>query len=1039
MTTKKNIYLVASEDSKVFGVGMTKRSFEERHKDGDWAKFHNYLKARGEKLVLVRWWEGKDTEDHPIHLYLKKIPSVKKFAEWFSHNTSIDIIENLITENFFCDDLKQPEKFIPRPYQQNFIDKIDRAYNKNKHSEFLLFAKCRAGKSSMVLNHIVDSNYKLSIICSRQNSPEQSWKEDAGRFFPTIKYISIKDRSWEVQLAHWMARDVNIVLWGTVQTIIKRLDKISNVDFIGFDEAHIGGTADQFLKVRDSLNNSTCYISGTAHKLSWLFPNEDQKFVYTYFDEQLDVQRGVFKRPKMNVAYAQYKTEEYQKVFGDDPDAMKNIFTMDGEKFLHESLVRDFIYKYFGPQREIRLDDRLIKGNHIMMALPSVAACYAFQKLVDCYYPALVVTGDSKKGQTDINIFLEHHKAKAIIITQSANVLGMTATKIDTVINCRGGKSIEFWTQLAFRGGSGEHDWWVIDFDAQRCLRAVNSAFQLACDNNPELSKHSTVEFINIHEWDDKFKMLSQESFEDAMSADVENSISTVTNIIESLDLSGLSNFNLKLNSSLTTVVKDVKMNEDNGANNKSCVVFETERVKKSDDIDTIKRKTVKALLESIPLSMLYIMRNGQNVNTIKDVINSEVYPSVTGDHEGILSEVVSLNPGCMELLTRRIGVVSHTIKKGMRDSVSNTINSLSVSSDIQQSIPTDLFDIMLEACEDLSNIYIYGDPSGSHTARLLEKGIEPKNITVWESCDAHRNRVKYISDEVNVVDTNPNMKFTAILANPPYNDPKNKAKNNKLWHAIVEQHLNLIVPGGDICEVTPASVLGVTGKGKKFLKLFSKEYNLKLIDYTANDYFREGVAICRWHLTNEPYQGNTVVITHDEVFDWDLTDGIPLRGDALLKSSILSKIANSSHPRIPLKMGQDIAKSEYVPDGKYEVYQSGNIIARTNVIPTTGEVLKFIVGYSRTYKKHKFISNGYVGMLNVWCPIASEEEGNDLSKIFDNKLIQFYIDNYKKTAGYTAAIKNAEVPHIKDYNNLVDQFNFTEEEVKYLEGRNVI
>ena len=40
---------------------------------------------------------------------------------------------------------------------------------------------------------------------------------------------------------------------------------------------------------------------------------------------------------------------------------MKNIFTMKGEEFLHEGLVREFIRNYFGPQRNIRISDRLLK------------------------------------------------------------------------------------------------------------------------------------------------------------------------------------------------------------------------------------------------------------------------------------------------------------------------------------------------------------------------------------------------------------------------------------------------------------------------------------------------------------------------------------------------------------------------------------------------------------------------------------------------------------------------------------------------------
>ena len=77
--------------------------------------------------------------------------------------------------------------------------------------------------------------------------------------------------------------------------------------------------------------------------------------------------------------------------------------------------------------------------------------------------------------------------------------------------------------------------------------------------------------------------------------------------------------------------------------------------------------------------------------------------------------------------------------------------------------------------------------------------------------------------------------------------------------------------------------------------------------------------------------------------------------------------------------------------------------------------------------------------MLNVWCPIVDEEEGERLSKIFEHPLIQLYIDNYKRTGGFTAAVKNSEVPDITDYDNLDTQFNFTEEEVAYLVDNNVI
>ena len=586
-----NIYFDTAKDATVpsFNVGETHFAYEHRHRGSDYGKAKQMGLQFESEYIRCRWWEDvstrDDRDDHHdniIHAWLDTKPGIKRLgskkSETFEYDPkryNLDIIGDMIHEKFFAGKERVYEEFKPRPYQQKFLNKIAWCTS----NEFLLFAKCRAGKSAMVLKHIVDTNYKVSLVCSLQKSPEGSWKDDSNKYFPSVKYVSLKDPGWETYLEYWRDRDVNVVLWGTVQSCLKRLDKIKNVDFVAFDESHIGGNAKMFNTLREELDTRICYISGTAHKLALKFPEDNQKFVYTYFDEQQDVQRGTFKRPKMNVAVAKYQTAAYQEIFGNDPDAMKNIFTMKGKEFLHEGLVREFIRNYFGPQRNIRIGDRLLQGSYHMMALPSVPACHAFQKLVECYYPALVVTSDQNKDQEDINLFLDEHP-KALIITQSANVLGVTAKKIDTVINCRGGDSIEFWTQLAFRGGSGDHDWWVIDFAAQRCLRALHSAFQVACDSNPSLSEFSVVDFTNIHEWNDGFQEVNKEAFEDALAADVEGSISTVTSIIESLDLSDLKDFNLRQKSALTTVVKEAQLN-DNGANNQSCVVMEVDRAKK--------------------------------------------------------------------------------------------------------------------------------------------------------------------------------------------------------------------------------------------------------------------------------------------------------------------------------------------------------------------------------------------------------------------------------------------------------------------------
>ena len=280
-------------------------------------------------------------------------------------------------------------------------------------------------------------------------------------------------------------------------------------------------------------------------------------------------------------------------------------------------------------------------------------------------------------------------------------------------------------------------------------------------------------------------------------------------------------------------------------------------------------------------------------------------------------------------------------------------------------------------------------------------------------------------------------MRFDVILGNPPYQDPTNAAGNNKLWYKFVSQSLTLIKPGGHIKLVTPSSIIGETGFGKKMLELLSTKYNMVSIDYTATKYFRTvGVDICCWHVINEPYQGETKVTNKDGVSYHNLQDGIPLTGEDVIIHSILDKVVNSVHPRIKFKMGQDIAKKDYVEDGQYEVYSSADTIKRTNIVPTTNPCLKFIVPYSSSYKK-RFTAEGYVGLLNMYCHVKSVEEGDYLSSIFDVPLIKFFVERYHKTAGFTPAIKKSKVPYLDDLTNINQQFNLTEQEIQYLKDNN--
>ena len=163
---------------------------------------------------------------------------------------------------------------------------------------------------------------------------------------------------------------------------------------------------------------------------------------------------------------------------------------------------------------------------------------------------------------------------KALILTQSANLLGFTNEKIDTIINCKGGESLEFWTQFAFRGGSGKHDWWVIDFNGKRALKAMNTAFQLACDNNPELRNYHEVQFMDLNGYEDGFRDITQEEFDSILSTDIDSTMSTMESLESILNLDDVDfNYNISTfatdNASSrvlkTAVVGDESMNSESG------------------------------------------------------------------------------------------------------------------------------------------------------------------------------------------------------------------------------------------------------------------------------------------------------------------------------------------------------------------------------------------------------------------------------------------------------------------------------------------
>jgi len=696
-----NIYMDAYEGvTNAFNLGMTKGAYEDRHKKGDYGKANQVFSVFDSKSYQFAWWKNAELVDHDVHKWLKKLPyitSIGKETFKFPKNCglTLEIIRDMIQQKFFAETPEEKQIIELYKHQKEFVAKAQADY-----LEFLLFAKCRAGKTLMTLSHIVDKGHKTTLVISRQKSPMQSWKEDSDKFgnFSNLVFININDKDYTQQIDYWYNTDKQLILWACVQSS-KILDLPVDVDLLVYDEAHVGYNSSQWNNLRKVVTCPVLYVTGTAYKMIWDFA-DSQRYIYSYFEEQLDKKKGLNNRPSMKVILAKYQSSQYQTIFGDDPDAMKNMFRVDEEgNFMEPALVQEFVTNKFGNQRNLRPQNRLFKDStHLYITLSSVSACHAFSKYMKgTRFAPLVVTGETGKDADDINKHIAENPNGSCIITRTANVLGVTASEIDTVVNCAEGSSIEFWTQFAFRGGSSDRDWMVVDFISQRALETLRQTYVAACDTSPEVAEYDFTDYICISEWNDGFEELTAEQVNEVLASDVGNAVRLVSSLTSSLDFGKLRDLEFKtiLKSVNSDLCKSIQLN-DNNANGKSNKKKISEMTKTEKDEIYSKIETIKAILERVPLVLFHAINSGEVMNNIDSVLKSNHYIPVTLDDEKIIQKALDYDVINRESLSHRISQAYIDIQHSMKIDDVMTLSELSKSTQSQQGIPVKMFEEML-------------------------------------------------------------------------------------------------------------------------------------------------------------------------------------------------------------------------------------------------------------------------------------------------------------------------------------------------------
>ena len=113
-------------------------------------------------------------------------------------------------------------------------------------------------------------------------------------------------------------------------------------------------------------------------------------------------------------------------------------------------------------------------------------------------------------------------------------------------------------------------------------------------------------------------------------------------------------------------------------------------------------------------------------------------------------------------------------------------------------------------------------------------------------------------------------MKFDAVIGNPPYQNKtegnRGGSSSNPLWWEFTNIAFNVVKDNGIVSLITPDNIMN---GGEQFTSLLignKAKYDLKLVDFGADDHFDVGIKICRWVANNaEPTKK---AVNNDIIFD---------------------------------------------------------------------------------------------------------------------------------------------------------------------------
>jgi hypothetical protein len=659
-TTGNIGYFVATEfGPNFFRFGMTKngRSPYER-----WSEDADYRKCGNPAQFEHEFYELGDKLDHDIHNLLKKCPGIRvashdivRSPEVFECDFGLehakDLIESLIAVVVGkAEPIRCP--LDPRPYQQKFVDQFQ-----STTGDFCLFAKCRAGKSAMTLLTATECDYRSVLVASYRTSAANSWRDDAITYtnFHEWDVIDLASKTWEEQLVKSQGANRRQLLVTTVQRQNEKfgyLSKVksyylSGIDLLALDECHIGGESTDFSKLKKGIAyRRLLEISGTAYKTIWKYPNSNV-FVWGYVEEQRAKAQGyewAQKLPRMELVMARYDARAKNEIYGDDPDALKNVFAVKDGKWQDAGSVQSFLRQFFSYGAMCHKKQQMLRNSqHIVMTMPGVEECHLFAESLKEFgspFVPLVITGESGNDQQDILNHVKTHEA-TICLTRWANVVGVTVPQWDTVIHGCEYKSAEFWVQFAFRGGSTKRESWkVIDFAPERALQSLlemaSATAAVSGEDNPEDVMRSLLEFADVFEFADGYRELDYASILNSELLGISSAKAESRAAMSEVGVGENVDAIAWALQGADKVQDEVRIRETlngNGTNGRGNVAIDRVAGESNDEARKIKeaQQAVKAAVAKLDDVITYGLLHGVQLSTLPQLLSYEKFELYTG------------------------------------------------------------------------------------------------------------------------------------------------------------------------------------------------------------------------------------------------------------------------------------------------------------------------------------------------------------------------------------------------------------------------